>query len=111
MIRRCEPLHEGDQHTYCGVMFDDARRMAVCPHVLLDGGDTVGIGPRAQPDVELERGTWAFEVQRDTRLIELVEIARSEARAAVRAADFACFAAVIAVVVAAASLVLLILGR
>lgn len=45
MIRRCEPLHEGDTHEHCGVVFDDEVRMAVCPHVLLAGGDTVGIVP------------------------------------------------------------------
>lgn len=46
MRRKCEPLYDGDPHEYCGVIFDDLYRMAVCPHVLLDGGDTVGIGPK-----------------------------------------------------------------
>ena len=46
MLRRCEPLYEGDEHEYCGVMFNDLHRLSVCPHVLLDGGDRVGIGPK-----------------------------------------------------------------
>lgn len=43
MIRRCEPLFDGDTREVCGARFDDLRRMAVCPHVKLDGGDTVGV--------------------------------------------------------------------
>ncbi len=47
MRRRCEPLYEGDDpDKYCGVMFDDLYRLAVCPHVKLGGGDRVGIGPK-----------------------------------------------------------------
>jgi hypothetical protein len=45
VIRRCEPLFDGDDREVCGARFDDARRMAVCPHVSLDGGDTVGVPP------------------------------------------------------------------
>lgn len=43
MIRRCEPLFDGDDREVCGARFDDARRMAVCPHVSLDGGDVAGV--------------------------------------------------------------------
>lgn len=45
MLRRCEPLFDGDQREVCGAWFDDARRMAVCPHVSLDGGDSKGVAP------------------------------------------------------------------
>lgn len=45
MIRQCAPLYHGDPHPYCGVMFDDAERLAVCPHYSLAGGDTVGLVP------------------------------------------------------------------
>ena len=50
MMRRCEPLYEGDPSPTCGVWFDDMHRMAVCPHVLLAGGDSVGLTPPA-PDL------------------------------------------------------------
>lgn len=50
MIRKCEPLWDGDEHEYCGVVFDDLHRLAVCPHNLLAGGDTVGIGPKREAD-------------------------------------------------------------
>lgn len=45
MIRRCEPLFDGDTREVCGARFDDARRLTYCPHVSLDGGDTVGVPP------------------------------------------------------------------
>lgn len=44
-MRKCGPLWDGDTHRTCGVMFDDAKRSTICPHVSLAGGDTVGIGP------------------------------------------------------------------
>lgn len=57
MMRRCEPLYDGDTSEVCGALFDDAKRMAVCPHVSLAGGDTLGLSAdpqylraRAKPD-------------------------------------------------------------
>lgn len=49
MRRRCEKLWGGDPHEYCGVIFDDEVRSSVCPHLKLEGGDTVGIRPHIRP--------------------------------------------------------------
>lgn len=55
MMGRCSPERYGASKPTCGVLFDDGRRSTVCPHVSLDGGDVVGIGPAARPpDVDVE---------------------------------------------------------
>lgn len=43
MIRRCEPLFEGDDNYgdgHCGRTFDDERRWTICPHRLLTEAPT-----------------------------------------------------------------------
>jgi hypothetical protein len=65
--------------------------------------------PCPKYEVELERGSYAFEAQRDARICELVENVRREARAAVRVADIACFIAVIAAVFGAGAIVVAVI--
>lgn len=51
MLRVCGPLFDGDDNGgrgFCGVTYDDERRLCVCPHLSLAGGDATGIGPRAR---------------------------------------------------------------
>lgn len=38
------PVLAGERQP-CGGAYDDAERMTICPHVSLDGGDTVGVRP------------------------------------------------------------------
>lgn len=45
MFVRCAPLWDGDRRSFCGAVYDDAKRSTLCPHVSLDGGDTVGVKP------------------------------------------------------------------
>lgn len=53
MLRRCEPLYDGDPTPTCGRLYDDARRWTICPHRRLDQS------PRPDDDVkpgEVDRG-------------------------------------------------------
>jgi hypothetical protein len=80
VIRRCEPLYDGDTREVCGARFDDARRMAVCPHVLLDGGDTVGVP--ADTDYLVSKGVRVADPDADPEALSpdlVAYLQRSEA--------------------------------